>query len=133
MDNRIKRSSNIELLRIIMMIAIVAHHFVVNSGVTQLYDFPANIWFCRKSYDQWISSDQWLFYDQAENIVQKNHKTVSSNQILCICYLSDNDNIRIRGIFGSILIKDCFFNDKRGQCRIYSNILSALYIDAIYQ
>lgn len=39
MDNRIKRSSNIELLRIIMMIAIIAHHFVVNSGVTQLYDF----------------------------------------------------------------------------------------------
>lgn len=30
------RDSNIELLRILMMIVIVAHHYVVNSGVFQL-------------------------------------------------------------------------------------------------
>lgn len=39
MEKKIERSSNIELLRIIMMIAIIAHHFVVNSGITKLYDF----------------------------------------------------------------------------------------------
>lgn len=39
MGEKLKRNSNIELLRIIMMIAIVAHHYVVNSGITELYDF----------------------------------------------------------------------------------------------
>ena len=33
-----QRSSNLELLRIISMLAIVAHHFVVNSGITSAYD-----------------------------------------------------------------------------------------------
>ncbi len=33
------RSSNIELLRIISMLAIVAHHYVVNSGITELYNY----------------------------------------------------------------------------------------------
>lgn len=33
-----KRDSNIELL-IIIMIAIIAHHYVVNSGISSLYDF----------------------------------------------------------------------------------------------
>lgn len=32
------RSSNIELLRVIAMLAIVAHHYVVNSTVWQLFD-----------------------------------------------------------------------------------------------
>ena len=34
-----QRSSNLELLRIVSMFAIVAHHFVVNSGVTANFDF----------------------------------------------------------------------------------------------
>jgi hypothetical protein len=35
------RSSNLELYRVIVMLAIVAHHYVVNSGVLQLaYDAP---------------------------------------------------------------------------------------------
>ena len=34
-----KRKSNIELLRIILMILIVAHHYVVNSGITELFNF----------------------------------------------------------------------------------------------
>lgn len=33
------RDSNFELFRIILMLAIVAHHYVVNSGFTSLYDF----------------------------------------------------------------------------------------------
>ncbi len=33
------RQSNFELLRIIAMIIIIAHHYVVNSGLTDLYDF----------------------------------------------------------------------------------------------
>lgn len=33
------RESNLELLRIIAMMAIVAHHYVVNSGIELLYDF----------------------------------------------------------------------------------------------
>lgn len=33
------RNSNIELLRILMMIMIIAHHYVVNSGITEMYDF----------------------------------------------------------------------------------------------
>ena len=32
------RNSNIELLRILAMFAIVAHHYVVNSTVWQLFD-----------------------------------------------------------------------------------------------
>lgn len=36
--SRHMRSSNIELLRIIAMLAIVAHHYVVNSTVTSLFD-----------------------------------------------------------------------------------------------
>lgn len=32
------RSSNIELLRIVAMLAIIAHHYVVNSTVTRLFD-----------------------------------------------------------------------------------------------
>ena len=34
-----KRESNLELLRIVAMLAIIAHHYVVNSGITDLYDF----------------------------------------------------------------------------------------------
>lgn len=33
------RNSNFELMRIIMMILIVAHHLVVNSGISDFYDF----------------------------------------------------------------------------------------------
>ena len=36
--NKLPRSSNIELLRIIAMLLIVAHHYVVNSTVTGLFD-----------------------------------------------------------------------------------------------
>lgn len=32
------RSSNIELLRIIMILIVIAHHYVVNSGILKLYD-----------------------------------------------------------------------------------------------
>lgn len=34
-----ERSSNFELMRIIMMIAIIAHHYVVNSGITNYYNY----------------------------------------------------------------------------------------------
>lgn len=33
------RDSNFELFRIILMLLIIAHHYVVNSGFGQLYDF----------------------------------------------------------------------------------------------
>lgn len=33
------RSSNLELLRILSMLAIIAHHYVVNSGITEQYDY----------------------------------------------------------------------------------------------
>ena len=32
------RSSNFELLRILMMLGVIAHHYVVNSGITENYD-----------------------------------------------------------------------------------------------
>ncbi len=32
------RDSNIELFRIFLMLMIIAHHYVVNSGITELYD-----------------------------------------------------------------------------------------------
>lgn len=35
----IGRDSNFELYRIILMLAIIAHHYVVNSGFSDLYDF----------------------------------------------------------------------------------------------
>ena len=33
------RLSNFELMRIIMMLGIIAHHYIVNSGITKLYDY----------------------------------------------------------------------------------------------
>ena len=33
------RKSNLELFRIVMMILIVAHHFVVNSGISECFDY----------------------------------------------------------------------------------------------
>lgn len=33
MNNNQLRDSNIELLRIVMMLVIIAHHYVVNSGI----------------------------------------------------------------------------------------------------
>lgn len=42
------RSSNIELYRIVMMLIIIAHHLVVNSGITANYNFKDvtdNMWF----------------------------------------------------------------------------------------
>lgn len=33
------RSSNLELLRIVAMITIIAHHYVVNSGITDMFDY----------------------------------------------------------------------------------------------
>ena len=34
-----RRSSNFELMRIIMMLAIISHHYVVNSGIQTNYDY----------------------------------------------------------------------------------------------
>lgn len=34
-----QRDSNIELLRILMMLVIIAHHYVVNSGIAPLVLF----------------------------------------------------------------------------------------------
>lgn len=34
-----ERSSNLEILRIVAMLIIIAHHYVVNSGIVQLYDY----------------------------------------------------------------------------------------------
>lgn len=36
-----ERNSNLELLRIITMLLIIAHHMVVNSGVTELFDYSS--------------------------------------------------------------------------------------------
>lgn len=36
MNNNQLRDSNIELLRIVMMLVIIAHHYVVNSGIAPL-------------------------------------------------------------------------------------------------
>lgn len=33
------RSSNLELFRIIMMLSIIAHHLVANSGVMEQFDY----------------------------------------------------------------------------------------------
>ena len=38
----VRRDSNIELYRIILMLLIIAHHYVVNSGLTEMFDL-ANI------------------------------------------------------------------------------------------
>lgn len=37
----LKRESNLELLRIVAMITIVAHHYVVNSGITNEFDYSS--------------------------------------------------------------------------------------------
>lgn len=38
-NGKSNRDSNFEFFRIILMLAIIAHHYVVNSGITSLYDF----------------------------------------------------------------------------------------------
>lgn len=38
-----ERESNLELLRIIAMLAIIAHHYVVNSGVTGKFIYDGTI------------------------------------------------------------------------------------------
>ena len=44
MEAKVSRSSNLELLRIIAMLVIVAHHYVVNSGLMTLIKAnPENI------------------------------------------------------------------------------------------
>ena len=32
------RNTNIEILRILMMLSLIAHHFVINSGIPSLYE-----------------------------------------------------------------------------------------------
>ena len=39
MEGEKERNSSIELLRIVMMIVIIAHHYVVHSGVEELFDY----------------------------------------------------------------------------------------------
>lgn len=42
------RQSNFELLRIVAMLIIIAHHYVVLSGITEFFDYdtlPANMLF----------------------------------------------------------------------------------------
>lgn len=39
MEKTTDRSSNIELFRILLMLIIIANHYVVNSGTTSLYDY----------------------------------------------------------------------------------------------
>ena len=41
--NTLQRQSNIELVRIIVMLSIVAHHFVVNSGLLELMSPTLNV------------------------------------------------------------------------------------------
>lgn len=46
-----ERDSNIELFRIIVMLSIVAHHYVVNSGIlSEMYEYPS----CSKTYFLWL-------------------------------------------------------------------------------
>lgn len=65
------RNSNLELYRILVMLAIVAHHYVVNSGLMQLMDAdplnPKSIFFvpCRhvgQDRHQLFCADNWLLY-----------------------------------------------------------------------
>ena len=42
---RLTRSSNIELFRIIIMLIIVAHHYVINSGLLTIVETQQNLKF----------------------------------------------------------------------------------------
>ncbi len=42
--DRKQRNSNLELMRILLMLGMIAHHYVVNSGVEALYDLSAFSW-----------------------------------------------------------------------------------------
>lgn len=64
-----KRSSNVELLRIVAMLMIIIHHFSVHgpwpsgggyrSGFSSRFSF---LW--RKDRLRYLCADYWLFYDQ---------------------------------------------------------------------
>lgn len=45
------RQSNIELLRILMMLSLVAHHFVVNSAIPEMYDYTEGGICCQHADD----------------------------------------------------------------------------------
>lgn len=46
------RKSNLELYRIILMLFIIAHHYVVNSGITDIM---------KENYDSWRTLFYWIF------------------------------------------------------------------------
>lgn len=39
MSTKLTRSSNIELFRVILMIMIVTHHYVANSGISSFFNY----------------------------------------------------------------------------------------------
>ena len=49
--DRKQRNSNLELMRILLMLGMIAHHYVVNSGVEALYDLSAFFLGCLVSAD----------------------------------------------------------------------------------
>lgn len=66
------RDSNLELFRILSMLVIVAHHYVVNSGLLECIDAQtkitterllfAPIWLGRQDWYQLLCFDYWIFY-----------------------------------------------------------------------
>lgn len=66
-----ERNSNLELYRIIVMLLIVAHHYVVNSGLTDVMKenpysadsiFLLLVWYVGKNRHQLFCIDYGIFY-----------------------------------------------------------------------
>lgn len=103
------RDSNIELLRILMMIVIVAHHYIVNSGIFQMIvntpppsdgkriqdNVCAAVRLGRQNGDKCLSSYNRIFYVQAG--IQMAQSFVSCRRG-CVLQVDYSRNISCVGI-----------------------------------
>ena len=88
-----QRNSNLELYRIIVMLAIVAHHYVVNSGLTeviseQYFSTPSLLLAIRyvgQNRHKLLCVDYRFFHVYFADNSTKVHKTDTTDRVLCNC------------------------------------------------
>lgn len=88
-----ERESGIELLRIVAMLMIIAHHFVNNSGISHLYDYSHPSWrmFFLVVWGMWGKTAinafvliTGYFMCEGRAFINPNHLTEDSNKLLAL-------------------------------------------------
>ena len=102
--DRKQRNSNLELMRILLMLGMIAHHYVVNSGVEALYDlssFSWDVWFLQifgmfgKTGINCFTLLTGYFMVKSNITLKKFLKTVSGSQVLLYRMLSAVSGYRL--------------------------------------